>query len=336
MTALLNFEHYSYLFYPLPQNIIFLRFFVSWSLRLIGLISGIGILFRKDGFRKSALCIFIFTIFTVSWKHPFSGFQRHAVYLDQLFKDRGLYPFRIAGVEIPSFSSLAPVSAMAAQAAEVLFALAFIYYFSRPKVKARFREGRLFAQSRGLLEGFLAQMRAQMADRLIPAHLRGGRILDIGCGPEPIFLFHTRFKYKYGLDAFDEADTPKGHIVYSRMDLEKNERLPFEDCFFDVVAMLAVIEHVSPVQLPALLKEIRRILKPGGRFIITTPSPRAGKLLKVMASLRLVDFRKLSGHKASYAKAAVVDCLRGAGFAGEKIKFGYFESFLNSWACAEK
>jgi hypothetical protein len=33
----------------------------------------------------------------------------------------------------------------------------------------------------GLLEGFLASKRAQMADRLIPGDLRNGKILDICC-----------------------------------------------------------------------------------------------------------------------------------------------------------
>jgi SAM-dependent methyltransferase len=336
MSALLDFEHYSYLFSPLPSRIIFLRFGLSWALRLTGLLSGIGILFRKDGFRKLALGLFVFTLFTVPWKHPVFGFRHHAAYLDQLLKDQGAYPLKMAGVVIPSFSSLAPVSARAAQAAEVLFALAFLYYFTRPKVKAWFKKGFLCTKDQGLLEGFLAGKRAQRADRLIPASLRGGRLLDIGCGPDPLFLLKTRFKYKYGLDASLGENLPKGNIIFERFDLEKEKRLSFESDFFDVVALLAVIEHIDPLHLPAVLKEIRRVLRPGGRLIITTPSPAAEKPLKLMAALGLVDFRKLSGHRASYSKTALLDCLRGAGFAGEKIEFGYFELFLNSWACADK
>jgi len=47
--------------------------------------------------------------------------------------------------------------------------------------------------------------------------------------------------------------------------------LPFRGCWFDVVVGAALIEHVpDPVMMIA---EFRRILKPGGICIVTTPSP---------------------------------------------------------------
>ena len=52
----------------------------------------------------------------------------------------------------------------------------------------------------GLLEGFLAQQRSRVADALIPASLRTGRLLDIGCGAYPLFLAQTSFARKFGLD----------------------------------------------------------------------------------------------------------------------------------------
>jgi Methylase involved in ubiquinone/menaquinone biosynthesis len=36
--------------------------------------------------------------------------------------------------------------------------------------------------------------------------------------------------------------------------------------------MLAVFEHIEPFKIENSLKEIYRILKPGGRFILTTPA----------------------------------------------------------------
>jgi len=38
--------------------------------------------------------------------------------------------------------------------------------------------------------------------------------------------------------------------------------LPFPPDHFDVVASLAVIEHLDPASLPALLAEVRRVLRP--------------------------------------------------------------------------
>ena len=52
----------------------------------------------------------------------------------------------------------------------------------------------------GLLEAYLAAQRAKIADRLVPASLRPGRILDIGCGGEPYFLARTEFAEKIGVD----------------------------------------------------------------------------------------------------------------------------------------
>lgn len=47
---------------------------------------------------------------------------------------------------------------------------------------------------------------------------------------------------------------------------------PFPDGQFDVVVMCEVLEHLSDDVLHATLSEVRRVLKPGGRFIGTVPA----------------------------------------------------------------
>ncbi len=188
----------------------------------------------------------------------------------------------------------------------------------------------------GLLENFLAKKRAQKADKLIPKHLRKGRVLDVGCGITPFFLINTKFKKKYGIDSSLKLFGKNEIIFLKKFDVEKNTKLPFKDNFFDVVTMLAVIEHLEPAKLIGILKEIKRVLKQNGRFILTTPCPLTNKLLKIMAKLRIVSPKEIEEHVAEYDQKSIIYCFCQAGFVKKNIKAGYFEFFLNNWVYADK
>ena len=188
----------------------------------------------------------------------------------------------------------------------------------------------------GVLEAWLASQRAQMADRLIPLPLRGGRILDLGCGATPLFLARTTFREKYGIDLAPHGFEAERGIVLRTMDLKRHSALPFRPDYFDAVTMLAVLEHVEPEAVPTLFAEVRRVLKPGGRFVLTTPCPWAGPLLRIMAGLGLVSAQGVAEHTRTYHRATVTALLVQEGFERVKMRTGYFELCLNSWAYAEK
>src|SRR5690606_40303587 len=107
----------------------------------------------------------------------------------------------------------------------------------------------------------------------------GGRPLDIGCGARPFVLDHARVAERYGLDKVVDDRSIELYrergITLVRHDVEAEDSLPFPPEHFDVVTMLAVFEHVDPDRLLSLLVEIRRVLKPGGVYILTTPTPWA-------------------------------------------------------------
>ena len=159
-----------------------------------------------------------------------------------------------------------------------------------------------FTRGKGLLEPFLAQQRARVANHLIPPELRTGRILDIGCGTFPYFLSHTEFEKKV---AIDQLPIPN-HIATSlkiegySLNLNQQPSLPFDDRLFNIVTLLAVVEHLNPDSMAVLFREIFRVLQPGGKVIMTTPAAWSDGLLHTMARLRLVSAEEIDEHAYAY------------------------------------
>jgi SAM-dependent methyltransferase len=192
-----------------------------------------------------------------------------------------------------------------------------------------------FTRGKGLLEPYLARLRARQAERLIPARLRSGRILDIGCGSYPYFLSHTSFQEKYAIDQLPpRAERPD--IRWHTLNLNEAPKLPFEDGYFAAVTMLAVVEHLDPQSLVELLREIRRVLTPEGQVVITTPAPWSDGLLHWMARVGLVSAEEIDEHVYAYTQALLGWYFGKADFPMRKIESGYFELGLNMWATAER
>ena len=103
-----------------------------------------------------------------------------------------------------------------------------------------------------------------------------GRILEIGCADGN----NTRFlREYYGMDRFYSLE-----LSYQRLSRAASKtdnymvnasgtNIPFRDSSFDFVYCSEVIEHLlSSADQGLLADEIRRVLKPGGVAIITTPN----------------------------------------------------------------
>ncbi|MCC7202793.1 MAG: class I SAM-dependent methyltransferase [Nitrospirae bacterium] len=189
----------------------------------------------------------------------------------------------------------------------------------------------------GLLEGLLAKKRARIANALIPPEKRNGRLLDVGCGTFPYFLNNTSFKEKFGIDkGIGSGVVQAGPLSLSSFDFENDDTLPFREGYFDVVTMLAVIEHLEPDRVAGVLNECRRVLNDGGLLIITTPAFWTDKLLRMMAALGLVSPEEILEHKDVYSHSKIAALLCKGGFSQGKMRSGYFELFMNLWTVAAK
>jgi SAM-dependent methyltransferase len=94
---------------------------------------------------------------------------------------------------------------------------------------------------------------------------RGGTVLDLGAGTGPYRDLYVRF-FERAVSA-DVATSP--HDIQGVDVLASAESLPFEDRSFDAVICTEVLEHCRD---PAkAMREIGRVLRPGGRAFITTP-----------------------------------------------------------------
>jgi SAM-dependent methyltransferase len=193
---------------------------------------------------------------------------------------------------------------------------------------------RRVTRGHGFLEEFLAHKRIRQAERLIADEARSGRILDVGCGSFPLFLQTTRFAEKYGLDRVVPPELNGSGLNLLEHDIGHETSLPFDSGFFDLVTMLAVFEHIERPVLVNLLREVRRVLKPGGMYVMTTPAAGTQGILNMMARLRLVSLVEVGEHKGLYSHDQIVALLEEAGFETAMTQMGSFEAGMNLWVRA--
>lgn len=118
----------------------------------------------------------------------------------------------------------------------------------------------------------------EIAAKYLPASAEAV-IVDIGSG-DGGFVDHlkltARFDRTYLLDA--NPDTVRAlSSRFARVLLYRApDRLPFDDRSVSLVHSSHMVEHLGPDQLLALLREIDRVLLPGGVMVISTPMLWAG------------------------------------------------------------
>ena len=96
------------------------------------------------------------------------------------------------------------------------------------------------------------------------------RILDVGCGTGANLLMLNQYGDAHGVDVSPDALSFCHSRGLSNVQYGEAECLPYEDHSFDIVTSIDVIEHLDDDV--ACLKEMRRILRPGGKAVLFVPA----------------------------------------------------------------
>jgi SAM-dependent methyltransferase len=120
------------------------------------------------------------------------------------------------------------------------------------------------------------------------------RLLDVGCGDARFLADAAVHGNAVGIDVSRRALGHAERLVHdARFVRSAGEALPFADRSFQVVTLLDVIEHIPDEDESSVIGEARRVLKRGGRLIVSTNTDRSAREPKHFRHYPLARFLEL-------------------------------------------
>jgi 2-polyprenyl-3-methyl-5-hydroxy-6-metoxy-1,4-benzoquinol methylase len=171
----------------------------------------------------------------------------------------------------------------------------------------------------GLEPTDFAPRRDFLVDRVAP----GERVLDVGCGEGRFTVELARAgAHVVGLDVAQEP-LRRARGRHPELDLRlAPAEGPWEldDASFDAVWAGEVIEHVADTA--GWLSEVRRVLRPGGRLLLSTPAHGPLTLSRTAISRRAFArrFDPLGEHLRFYSRETLSGLIRDFGFTAVEVR----------------
>jgi SAM-dependent methyltransferase len=149
----------------------------------------------------------------------------------------------------------------------------------------------------------LGEALAKRRLRAVLPHV-SGRLLDVGCGSNQLVRHYAN---GVGVDVhpWDGADV----VVNDTATLE------WESASFDTITIVAALNHIP--NRAAVLSECRRVLRPGGRVVITMLTPRTSRIWHWLRAPWDADQRDRGmkpGEVYGFTAHEVIDLFQRAGF----------------------
>lgn len=184
-----------------------------------------------------------------------------------------------------------------------------------------------------LTELFVLLFRLARVRALRAMGVRGGKVLDVGCGRGQFLRLLKRLGYEISgteLSA-DSAAAARRHLG-GRVRVGALQECNFADEEFDAVTAWQVFEHLEDPR--ATLRECRRILKPGGALVLSMPNIESWQHRWARCEWFHLD---LPRHLYHYSPATLARLLESEGlelsgishFSVEQNPFGFLQSALN-------
>jgi SAM-dependent methyltransferase len=162
---------------------------------------------------------------------------------------------------------------------------------------------------RKILANFVADICRRVTDRR-------PRILDVGCGTGANLLMLSEYGDAEGVDISTDALAFCRERGLDQVKVGAGEELPYDDATFDLVTALDVVEHMDDDL--AGLREMRRVLRPGGRVLLFVPT--------FMFLWGVQD--DVSNHRRRYRLPELRRVLEQAGFEVERTTYANITFFL--------
>ncbi|MGE3246211.1 MAG: class I SAM-dependent methyltransferase [Beijerinckiaceae bacterium] len=146
---------------------------------------------------------------------------------------------------------------------------------------------------------------------------QGAAILEVGCGTSGNLDMLARFGRVSAIEMDDRARAISTEKTGGRYDIRAGvcpSSIPFAQERFDLICMFDVLEHIE--EAPETLAALRRLLKPGGRILVTIPAYR----------WLWSAHDEFLHHKRRYTAGLLREQARAAGLSPERIS--YFNTLL--------